>query len=1204
MLACPLLRALESGSIGEYTLTPAQGDVSEIASIKIEFPGTGFWGIDKPETDGITLTGDNGLSYVVVKTDYAAGSDATLHFAPAAGQEPVTITDPGSYTLTIPAGAFKQYFSTPAKTNDEIKATYTIKGAAPNHLTNYTLTPAAGEVSEIASVKIDFPDTGIMGIDMPETGGITLIGDNGLSYVVVKTDYAAGSDATLHFGTAAGEAPVTVTAVGTYTLTIPAGSFKETFAANQENALIKAQYVIAAPQGNPLESYALSPADGEVESLSAVNVTFENAASGLNYPARNELISLTYTAPDNSETVYPVYSLTMPSPYRTAQIRFGTSDTGALEFTAPGTYTVTMKEGAFSDNGNENNLSPEITATYTIKRDLSAALETYTTDPAAGQAIGELKQFSITFPESGEGLDWPIDVSGVTLVREEDETVYHASNVMLSRQRTAIIYFSMEEGGGGFDTFRAAGRYTVFIPAGAFVLLEDKNVKNGAISVSFTIDEALNFNYTLSPAAGTVGTSLPDITLTAAGAIESVSLSEEAGDATFTCGEQTITLQAKAVSDKQIVYSIPADSQAGKGEWTLRIPARSLDGVNTAGTTVTNTDDITAVYTVKAAQQYAFTTAPAQDETVAILANFTVTFNPKPKKTAVREEAGTPVITDTKGNTYTLKHAIANPAVIFAPDNTALTEEGTYSVSIPAGYIVTTDSDGLEAEAPEIKATFKLVPAQGGNYDTGYMVLNEGWYGHDNASLNHIGADGTVNTRLFATANPAKALGVTGQYLTQYGDKWYAVCKQSGDNIAGIHGSVLTALDKSTLMYSGALPDLAPGLQAHAFVGAGANKGYLSTTNGIFPVDLDLMTAGEKLHITESVKLNAGEMILYRSKVYAVAKNWNLIEIDPADDQIRQLDLEAPLAAPFVSADGSLWFATTDASQPFVKYDPETLVVTPLAVEAPEGVATRMASPWTTWRGATLAADLKDNVIYYTTREGARQIARLDLDNGEFKADFINLPENDGHPLAIYGAGVNVDPVTGEIVLTVTETGDYRANRILRADPATGEILNDKTVVLADYYWFPAMSAWCGYKAPVIDAADITVGEDGTYTLDLGSITALPYGNKALVDYTVASSDFNALIVEPLEYDVYKLTLRSEQPVELTLTAGYYGMTDTKTIKVQKEGSGVTAVETAGTTGDVYNAAGIIVLRDATAGQVRGLAPGLYIYKGKKIIVK
>jgi hypothetical protein len=84
---------------------------------------------------------------------------------------------------------------------------------------------------------------------------------------------------------------------------------------------------------------------------------------------------------------------------------------------------------------------------------------------------------------------------------------------------------------------------------------------------------------------------------------------------------------------------------------------------------------------------------------VAILANFTVTFNPKPKKTAVREEAGTPVITDTKGNTYTLKHAIANPAVIFAPDNTALTEEGTYSVSIPAGYIVTTDSDGLEAEA-------------------------------------------------------------------------------------------------------------------------------------------------------------------------------------------------------------------------------------------------------------------------------------------------------------------------------------------------------------------------------------------------------------------------------------------------------------------------------------------------------------------------
>lgn len=1209
MLACPLLRALDSGTIGTYTLTPEAGDVGEITSIKINFPDTGLMGIDRPVTDGIMLEGDDGSCYVVAKTDYAMGSDATLYFATAASEEPVTITSPGTYTLTIPAGAFKEFFST-TKTNDEIKAEYVIKGTGTtNHLSNYVLTPDEGAVNEIASIRINFPDTGIMGIDRPVTDGIRLEGDSGSCYVVTKTDYAMGSDATLYFAEAVGDDPVTVTSPDTYTLTIPAGAFKEYMAADQENALITAKYVIEKPRGNPLESYTLSPSEGEVENISTISVTFDNAENGLNYPAKEELISLSYKGPDNSETEYTVSSLSMTAPYRTAQIRFGTDISNPLDLTAPGTYTLTMKQGAFSEYGNDTCLSPEIVATYIIKGGVdNSVFDTYTTSPEAGQPVGEMGSFSITFPDSREGLDWPIDVSGVTISREGDDTVYHGANVILSQLKTAIIYFSDKEApAGNYFTFRTSGRYTVSIPAGVFALYDDPDVKNNAITVTFDIDETLNFNYTLEPSSDKAYSALPEVTLSAAGALSTVALVADAPKATFTCGGQTISLEAEQVSDTKVKYSIPAGSEPAYGDWKLLIPAGSLSGVNTNGKTIINPEDITAVYSVKEPKQYAFSTSPAQDETVDMLTNFTVTFDPRPKKLAVNEEAGTPVITDTKGNSYTLKHGIANPAIVFAPANTALTEGGTYRVSIPAGYIVTTDTDGLEAQVPGITMSFTLVPAQGSDYDAGYMILNEGWFGHDNASLTHVGADGSVNTNAFSTANPSNTLGITGQYLTQYGDKWYAVCKQSGDNIAGIHGSVLTAFDKSTLTFTGALPDLAPGLQAHAFIGADEHRGYLSTTDGIFSIDLDLMTVQEKLPVTQNIKLKAGEMILYRSKVYAVAQNWDLVEISPEDNQIEQHDLQIPLAAPFVSADGSLWFATTSAEKPFVKFDTDTYAVSPLTIDAPEGTKTLLANPWPTWRGSTLAADLKENVIYYTTKESATQIARLDLDNGEFKADFITLPKNADTQMNVYSAGVNVDPATGEIVLTAMEAGygtHSRVNRILRADPRTGEILTDKTVALPDHYWFPAMTAWCGYQAPDMNVADITVADDHTCTLDLKNLTTLPLGNKALVNYKAKSADSNALLVQPQGYGVYKLTLRSEEAVELTLTADYYGMSDTKTVKVSNETTGLTATGTDDVPTDVYNAAGILVLRDASASQIRGLDPGLYIVKGKKMIVR
>ena len=67
-LAISPMSALESGTIGEYALDPAPGDVSALSTIRIDFPSTGAFGIDFPDAEkikAITLTSGTASYYAV-----------------------------------------------------------------------------------------------------------------------------------------------------------------------------------------------------------------------------------------------------------------------------------------------------------------------------------------------------------------------------------------------------------------------------------------------------------------------------------------------------------------------------------------------------------------------------------------------------------------------------------------------------------------------------------------------------------------------------------------------------------------------------------------------------------------------------------------------------------------------------------------------------------------------------------------------------------------------------------------------------------------------------------------------------------------------------------------------------------------------------------------------------------------------------------
>ena len=123
------------------------------------------------------------------------------------------ITEPGTYVLTIPAGAVT-YNDNPDNLNSEVTFKYTI---ADKSSENVTITPAAGNVTEIPELLIlTFNDQTEVGA----SGNCTLVDEKGNSYKAELGIYWDGEYNQLQIKLADGA----ITAEGTYTLTIPAGA--------------------------------------------------------------------------------------------------------------------------------------------------------------------------------------------------------------------------------------------------------------------------------------------------------------------------------------------------------------------------------------------------------------------------------------------------------------------------------------------------------------------------------------------------------------------------------------------------------------------------------------------------------------------------------------------------------------------------------------------------------------------------------------------------------------------------------------------------------------------------------------------------------------------------------------------------------------------------------------------------------------------
>jgi hypothetical protein len=128
------------------------------------------------------------------------------------------------------------------------------------------------------------------------------------------------------------------------------------------------------------------------------------------------------------------------------------------------------------------------------------------------------------------------------------------------------------------------------------------------------------------------------------------------------------------------------------------------------------------------------------------------------------------------------------------------------------------------------------LPQITGKYENGIILVNEGWFGHDNGNVNfyRYGRD-TVEQMIYHKENPGKDLGTTTQYGAVHNGKLYLVSKQGP----------LVVTDAKSLIETGRITTMPA--NGRAFIGLNNTDGLISTSDGIYRLNLSTLAVGAKI---------------------------------------------------------------------------------------------------------------------------------------------------------------------------------------------------------------------------------------------------------------------------------------------------------------------------------------------------------------------
>ena len=411
------------------------------------------------------------------------------------------------------------------------------------------------------------------------------------------------------------------------------------------------------------------------------------------------------------------------------------------------------------------------------------------------------------------------------------------------------------------------------------------------------------------------------------------------------------------------------------------------------------------------------------------------------------------------------------------------------------------------------KNTEKAGVSSVADFTNGFFIVNEEWFGHTSGSVNFVHNDGTVDYRVYSTANNNEAFGATTQYGTIYGDKFYFISKQAkdgGDTKYTPGGRLVVANAQNMQKIAGF--DIIGG-DGRSFIGVDENTGYIGASNGIYLFDIANMKVGSLITGTGGGQI--GNMIRTSQYAFAVKQTTGILVIDPSTNTLIKT-IPGAFNSIVQAKDGSVWGIQ---NKKLINIDATTFAVTEYAIPT-----TQYLGSWGAWTAGSFTYSNQQNALYWINSLNAfnsgTQIVKFDVTSKTFNENFATIPGQTGTYKQIpYGAALRVDPVSDQLILNTTESGfttHFQKNWVHSFD-TTGSLIN--TTVLDDYYWFPSITVFPDNASPVVSATlPSEISADDPTVIDLKSIVsdtdnlsaAIVKSIKSNSDEEVVSAEINA----------------------------------------------------------------------------------------------
>lgn len=452
----------------------------------------------------------------------------------------------------------------------------------------------------------------------------------------------------------------------------------------------------------------------------------------------------------------------------------------------------------------------------------------------------------------------------------------------------------------------------------------------------------------------------------------------------------------------------------------------------------------------------------------------------------------------------------------------------------------------------EYDGNIKYLPATT-DYTQGVFMVNEDWFGHRNSTTNYLTRDGKF------VYNNTTEIGATACFGAAWGNRYYIIAKQAKDNGSKVKGGRITICDANSMRIIKQIENIGDnGKQGRSFCGVDEHKAYVSTSRGIYTLNLDELTVGAAVKNADDSDANLGEcgnMVRLGDYVYATEYGNSLRIIDRNTDRI-VATITAKVYSITMSKDGQLW-VSTDKGISRVNTETNKLET----ISLPEGINVPANSNGA-WCPDGLCASMQNNVIYWTSVSwNILKVFKYDINNNEF-AKVVDLT-NDADKWKMYSASnLRVDPVTDNLYVSLFkgwESQDYA----VRIYDNNGTQLNEYELT-QKHYWFPGMFVFPDVEDPIAGKIDaVTVEENKEVKVDLATVCSDADNFQAAIIKTVKDVSKANIVTATVKDGKLVVTgvKAGNTTVELNFCSNGISTTATVNVTVTKA-TGITGTQT------------------------------------------